>query len=254
MLSFLPTSLSNATLSTETALFSFAASLCLIYLVLHETLTPAHVRFLHLRRRKWRLPTGPAGLPLIGNLRQWRSARRSPATPLLSLTSLARHREMTTLTLGSKTWVLLNTPRVVDEIINKRHSITHQRPPMPIVSDLISRGKRRVLRPTADWVEERRVTHPLLNGSPLKTYGEWQEWEKVGMLASYLVQPEKWYAHHYQYANVILHRIVLGEGLEKITAAVENLQRVIAEFLRNINTSLVDFYPQFARLPEFLQF
>lgn len=253
MLSLPFDSLSSATLCTQAIFFFFAASSCLLYLVLHEILTPVHVRFLPLRS-KWHLPIGPPGLPIIGNLHKWRSALRSPVTLLPYLISLAKYGEMTTVTLGSKTWVLLNTPRVVNEIIAKRGSITHQRPPMPIASDLISQGKRSVLRPTADWVEGRRVMNHLLNGSPLKTYGEWQELESVQMLASYLFQPERWYAHHYRYANSVMHRIVLGERLEKNTAELENLQRVTVEFLRNINASVVDFYPQLASLPEFLQF
>ena len=254
MLSLLSEPLLSVTLSTQTMFFFFfSASLCLLYLLLHDILTPVHVRFLPLRK-KWRLPTGPPGLPLIGSLYKWRSVRRSPVILLPYLTSLAEYGEMTTLTLGSKTWVLLNTPRVVHEIIAKRSSITHQRPPMPIASGLISQGKRSVLRPTADWVEGRRVMHHLLNGSPLQVYSQWQELESVQMLASYLFRPERWYAHHYRYANSVMHRIVLGEGLEKNTAELENLQRVTVEFLTNINASVVDFYPQLASLPEFLQF
>ena len=82
--------------------------------------------------------------------------------------------------------------------------------------------------------------HHLLNGSSLKTYGDWQELESIQMLASYLFHPERWYTHHYRYANTVMHRIVLGEGLEKNTAELENLQRVTVEFLRNINSSAVD--------------
>ena len=243
----------SVTPSLQTVFIIFAAISCLLYLVAHEVLTPIYVHFFPLRG-KWNLPNGPAGLPLIGNLHQWRSARRSTETLLPYLTLLAKYGEMTTLILGSKTWVLLNTPRVVDEIIAKRGSITHQRPPMPVASDLISQGKRSVLRQTADWVEGRRVMHHLLNGSPLKMYGEWQEVESVQMLASYLLRPERWYAHHYRYANSVMHRIVLGERLEKNTTELEDLQRVTVEFLRNINASVVDFYPRLAGLPEFLQF
>ena len=98
------------------------------------------------------------------------------------------------------------------------------------------------------------MMHHLLNGAPLKTYGEWQELESIQMLASYLFQPERWYAHHYRYANSVMHRIVLGEGLAKNTAELENLQRVTVEFLRNINASTIDFYPQLSSLPQCLQF
>ena len=65
------------------------------------------------------------------------------------------------------------------------------------------------------------MMHRILNGSPLKTYGEWQELGSVQMLASYLYRLEKWYAHHYRYADSVMHRIVLGEGLEKNNVELE---------------------------------
>ena len=95
--------------------------------------------------------------------------------------------------------------------------------------------------------------HHLLNRSPLKTYGDWQDLESVQMLASYLFHPERRYAHHYPYTDSLMHRIVLGEGLEKNTAELENLQRLTVESLGNINSSAVDFFPQLARLPKLLQ-
>ncbi|KAL9129614.1 MAG: hypothetical protein Q9217_001970 [Psora testacea] len=162
---------------------------------------------------------------------------------------------MTTLDLGSKTWVLLNTPRVCGEIIAKRSNTTHERPLMPIASDLISRGKRGVVRPTAEWAEGRRVQHHLLNGSALRTYQEWQEEESLRMLKDYLDRPGDWYRHHYRYANCIMHRIVLGEGaVEKETEELEKLLRVTTEFLVNTNYHWIDFFPLLARLPRWVQF
>ena len=161
---------------------------------------------------------------------------------------------MTRLTLGSKTWIFLNSPRVVNKIISKRSSITDERPQMPIASEILSKGKRNVILPTAESVEGRRVLQHLLSGSPLKTSGKWQESESVQMLASYLFRPESWYVHHYRYDSSIMHRIVLGEGLEKNTAELKNLHRVTVEFLSNIYMSIVDPYPQLAKLPRLMHF
>ena len=98
--------------------------------------------------------------------------------------------------------------------------------------------------------------HHLLHGSALKRYGGWQERESVQMLVDYLAGPERWFVHHYRYANSIMHRIVLGEGLrKKDLAQLEDLHRVTVEFLGNINAHVVDFYPRLAaRVPMWMQF
>ena len=161
---------------------------------------------------------------------------------------------MTTLHLGSRTWIFLNTPRVCSEIIAKRGHITHERPPMPVACDLISNGKRLVLLPTSEWVEGRRILHRLLNGSMLKTYQEWQDQESLRMLKDYLERPHEWYRHHYRYANSIMHRIILGDVVEKGTEELERLLRVTTEFLLNTNYHWIDIFPLLARLPRWLQF
>jgi hypothetical protein len=51
---------------------------------------------------------------------------------------------MTTLHLGPKTWVLLNSGRAISEIIAKRGAITSEQPFLPIASGLVSRDKRTV--------------------------------------------------------------------------------------------------------------
>lgn len=160
---------------------------------------------------------------------------------------------MTTLHVGSKTWVFLNTRRVVSELIAKRANATNERPEMPVASGLISRDNRFVLHHTPQWIESRRITHHLLNGSALKQYAEWQELESIQMLAGYLVQPSEWYRHHYRYSVSVMHRIVLGERLLKVTPELDQIRRVTVEFLTSINANWVDFFPELANLPSWLQ-
>ena len=157
------------------------------------------------------------------------------------------------MSMGSKTWVLLNTSRVVQEIISKRGSITHERPVLPVSMGLVSYNKRSVLRRTGPWSEGRRAMHYLLNGTFLKTYGEWQEVESTQLLANYLYRPSRWYSHHYRFSSSIMNRIVLGDSLTKSTPELDDLQRVTNEFLRTINSSFVDFFPLLDKLPHFLQ-
>lgn len=172
----------------------------------------------------------------------------------IKLSSLSTFGDMTTLQMGSSTWVLLNNNRVVHEIIAKRGHITSERPYFPIASGLVSRGQRTVLRQTAQWTEGRRVMHALLsNSNALKSYGEWIELESAQLLSEYLCTPRQWYSHHYRYCNSVVHHIVLGQRLLKSTPELDEFQHVGVQFIRSINSSIIDFFPRLASLPKVLQ-
>ena len=161
---------------------------------------------------------------------------------------------MTTLHLGSKTWVLLNSSRVASEIIAKRSKVTNERPHMPIAGGLVSNYKRAAIRRGPQWNEGRRVMHYLLNGSSLKQYGEWQELESLELLVSYLKEPQSWYSHHFRYSTSVFHRIVMGGRLRKSKLELDDYQRVTMEFVGSLGKSYVDFFPNLDKLPKILQF
>ncbi|KAG4221604.1 hypothetical protein PC116_g29920, partial [Phytophthora cactorum] len=199
------------------------------------------------------MPPGPPGEPIVGNLLQMFQARRSAQALNEWLNALRKYGEMTTLHMGSRTWVVLNSERVVSELIAKRGKITNERPHMPIASDLVSNGKRTVIRQEAQWKEGRRVMHQLLSGSNLKVYADMQELESIDLLRLYLHQPNLWFAHNYRYSTSVLYRIVMGYPLNKPKAQLDDYQRVTIEFVKSINESFVDFFPSFSKLPHFLQ-
>lgn len=124
---------------------------------------------------------------------------------------------------------------------------------MPVASDLVSNGKRTVIRQEDDWREGRRVMHQLLSGSNLKVYAGMQELESVDLLRRYLREPSLWYAHNFRYATSVLYRIVMGYPLNKTKAQLDSYQRVTIEFVATINRSYVDFFPAVSKLPRFLQ-
>ena len=160
---------------------------------------------------------------------------------------------MATLRMGSSTWVMLNSNRVVQEIIAKRAALTSERPYLPVASGLISGDKRSVLRQTKDWAAGRKLMHHMLSGTALKEYGELQDVESIQLLANYLKQPGQWYLHHYRYAYTIIHKIVVGKRSQHTQEQLGEFQRVTVEFVRSINSSPIDFFPFFAKLPKVLQ-
>ncbi|RAL07157.1 cytochrome P450 [Aspergillus homomorphus CBS 101889] len=194
-----------------------------------------------------KLPPGPPGLPVFGNMFQFTKARDAGLwAPFLA--SLRKYGAMTTLRMGSQTWVVLNEPQVVTDLINKHGKITNERPEMPIASDLVSHGLRTVLRPTASWTEGRRVMHHLLSGSVLRIYGNWQEIESLQMLSAYVREPTRWYAHHYRYSIAVLYRLVMGENLDKTQSELDDYQQVTMEFTLSLLCSFVDYFPILSRL------
>ncbi|KAI1810059.1 cytochrome P450 [Poronia punctata] len=243
---------SSSLLTTCTALCCLSVTvLCAVVLLTLETFRPIDKKWL--RTSRWKLPAGPPGQPIFGNLSQMMEARSRPGAFTEWLASLKPHGEMVTLHMGSNTWVFLNSDRVVSELISKRGKITNERPHMPIASDLVSRGKRTVIQPEKDWKEGRRVMHQLLSGSNLKVYAAMQELESVDLLRRYLSQPDHWYAHNYRYATSVLYRVVMGYPLKKTKAELDEYQRVTTQFVLSINRSMVDFFPALSRLPRFLQ-
>ncbi|CAK7212766.1 hypothetical protein SCUCBS95973_001575 [Sporothrix curviconia] len=124
---------------------------------------------------------------------------------------------------------------------------------MPVSSGIVSHDRRSLIMPQEKWAEPRRVMHSLLSGTALQQYGEWQEIESTQMMAEYLLKPHLWYRHHYRYANSVIHRIAFGERLVKSTKELEDMQNCVTFFVGSIGSSVVDWFPELARLPKFLQ-
>ncbi|KAI1632598.1 cytochrome P450 2C31 [Biscogniauxia mediterranea] len=232
--------------------WGFVLLLCGSFLAIVQLLKPTDLKW-SVGAKRWAMPPGPPGVPVLGNLSQMMKARRGALSFNNWLASLIPYGEMVTLHMGSRTWVMLNSDRVVSELIAKRGKITNERPHMPIASDLVSNGKRTVIRQEEEWREGRRVMHQLLSGSNLKVYAGMQELESVDMLRRYLREPSLWYAHNYRYSTSVLYRIVMGYPLNKTKTELDDYQQVTIEFVTAINRSYVDFFPSFSKLPHFLQ-
>jgi len=108
--------------------------------------------------RKYVFPPGPKGYPIVGN---------SFDLPPFGASALTKkwaeeYGEMFRLRLASTNVVYLNSSRVVSEILDKRSAITSSRPPLPMVSDIVSGGKRMVMMPyNSTWRNIRKLMHQV---------------------------------------------------------------------------------------------
>ncbi|MCJ1475732.1 hypothetical protein MMC13_004396 [Lambiella insularis] len=197
--------------------------------------------------KAWRLPPGPRGLPVIGNLLLYSKGEAAAR-------ELAKYGEMTTTHLGSKLWVVLNSQRLAVELYNRKGSLTNGRPEYPVVGGLISRDMRSVLMQPEQWTEQRRIMHQLLSGTAMTRYQGYQDEESVRLLLGYSARPSQWYAYHHRYANSVVHRIAFGERPTENDAKVRALARAQQVFLMNgPPMNIFDCFPALAQLPNVLQ-
>ena len=81
-------------------------------------------------------------------------------SPFYLVTLIVRFR----LRIAATDLVFLNSSRVVSEIMEKRSAITSSRPPLPMVSDIVSGGKRMVMMPYNEtWRKIRKLMHQVRN-------------------------------------------------------------------------------------------
>ena len=156
--------------------------------------------------------------------------------------------------MGTKTWVILNSARVVNEIIAKRGGITHERPHFPIVGEILSRNKRVFLRKTKDWREPRRILQQLVTERTKTDHNDIVEKATLGLLLGYLEEPELWYSHNYRFSLSVMYELLIAKPLQQSRDELQNLQRVTSTFLTSINSSWVEFFPMASKLPKALQF
>lgn len=172
----------------------------------------------------------------------------------VQLQAHAQYGELTTLSMGTKTWVLLNSARVVKEIIAKRAAITHERPDFPVSGELVSRNNRFFLYKTKQWKKGRRLLHRLLLGPSAKDHDDIVDKASIALLQAYEAEPELWYKHNYRYPVSVIYKIITGTDFNLPEHLLFDLQNVTSTFLTSINSSFVEFFPTLRYLPKPLQF
>lgn len=115
----------------------------------------------------------PPGLPLIGNTLQISS---KPHLQFIRWAS--QYGEIYRARLGLRDWYILSSPEAVKEILDKQSAVTSSRPPLPVISDALSGGRRFLLMPYGtEWRSLRSVGHRLLTPRISETFQPSQELE-----------------------------------------------------------------------------
>ncbi|GAB7349605.1 hypothetical protein MBLNU459_g0292t1 [Dothideomycetes sp. NU459] len=219
-------------------------------------LVPLWILYHYLKEREktthYRFPPQVPGPPFFGNTFQvpiWQQGGWAK--------SLAeKYGEMYTCRIGSNTWVFLNSSRVVEDLLERRSAIYSSRAEAPMVSDILSGGKRMVLMPYGErWRIVRKYAHQVLNTRTKNPFKEFQELESTQLLHEYSHTPDRWFEANQRFANAVIMSVVFGRRAQLDDPVTKKLFESSGEFLENLQAghNLVDGFTQLARLPKFLQ-
>ncbi|KAF2258227.1 cytochrome P450 [Lojkania enalia] len=199
-------------------------------------------------RRKYRLPPGPKGVPLLGNMLQMPAYHQGPWAKEMA----EEYGEMFTIKIASNTWIFLNSSRVVYDLLEKRSSIYSSRPAFPYTSTLMSGGCRMVIQPYGpQWRSIRKTMHAILNITNASTFAPFQDTESKQLVWEVLKQPEHWWMGNQRYANSVIMSVVFGKRVLGRDDNVERLFDTSREFIMAMQpgANLVDTFYILDKLP-----
>lgn len=121
-----------------------------------------------------RLPPGPRGIPVLGNLLQVPVLRPYPQFREWA----KQYGSIFSLKLGPQNVIVLNTAQASNELLNERSKIYSSRPPPHVAHDIMSAGQRLVFLPyDKEWKTARRTLISAIGPQASKALRSVQELE-----------------------------------------------------------------------------
>ncbi|KAI0121272.1 cytochrome P450 [Xylariales sp. AK1849] len=203
--------------------------------------------------RRWHLPPGPRGLPLVGNLFD------------LAESSEVQHKvrkwhqqfgDIFYTKIGGSDYVWLSSPETVRDLMDRKSNIYSSRPPLPLAQDVASAGRRQLFMAYGpQWRQLRKHGHALLNTTAAIKYQPIQDFESKQVLRDLLDSPDKFYTINRRYSASVIMLVAYGYRIpsfddpliKKIYTVLDNLTAMTAP-----GAHAVDSFPSLAALPEFL--
>ncbi|KAF3127945.1 hypothetical protein TWF569_011645 [Orbilia oligospora] len=217
------------------------------------TASIAYVIFVVGHRRKG-FPPGPPTLPVIGNIHQL------PTTGAhFKFTEWAqKYGGIYSLKLGTGTALVITDREIVKKLMDKKSSITSDRPPSYVSYDLITKGDHLlVMHYNETWRKIRKYMHQFFRESECeKKHITLQDAEATQMMLEFLETPDNHNLHTKRFSNSIISTLLFGLRTPTYDSPhAKHLYDIMERWsavMEPGNTPPVDIYPIFKYIPESL--
>ncbi|RAH49192.1 cytochrome P450 [Aspergillus brunneoviolaceus CBS 621.78] len=217
---------------------AFIAAACVFIWIKYTKRWPSH-----------RLPPGPRGLPLIGNLHQFPSS-------LARSTFDEWHKQygpIVGLSLGQRPAIIIGSASIANELFAKRGRIYSSRPRMVMALENLSHGMHTVFLPYGpQWRAHNRIHKIILAPSKALHFHELLEAETKLTLRD-LLHSKDWDQSIVRFTSSVVYSLAYGQRLQGDEPEIREMSDFVEETMRAISGSwLVDILPFINKLPSFL--
>ncbi|KAK4465763.1 cytochrome P450 [Cladorrhinum samala] len=214
-------------------------------------LTVIYVFVFRVGLRDPRLPPGPPCLPVLGNLHQIPTKR----THIQFREWAKQYGDIFSLKFGPATTIVINSPRLIKELIDKKSNL-YSRRPASHVADLMAQGDHLLFMQYSDsWRMSRKLVHQVfMEQQVVRHYVKVIDAEAVQMLQDFIDQPEGAMKHPKRFTNSIIMSIIYGtrtpsyktNHMVKLYSHLSNM----SEVMEAGNTPPLDIFPFLKLVPE----
>ncbi|THU99253.1 cytochrome P450 [Dendrothele bispora CBS 962.96] len=204
------------------------------------------------RKPKGKMPPGPKGLPIIGNIHQL-----SDENWLQFTEWKFKYGPLVRLNLGGTNTIVLNTHKVAADILDKRASIYSDRPHFIVAGDMLTGGLLLVFSRYGDlWRRMRRAAHEGLYSHAAENYYTLQETEATVLVDGLLKNYEAWDDHlkrtaASQIMAMVYDTLPIKDHEDPLIVRVNDLvQRLVKAAYPGEH--LVEFFPWLNKLPDWI--
>ncbi|KAA1476618.1 cytochrome P450 [Dentipellis sp. KUC8613] len=202
-----------------------------------------------------KLPPGPVGLPIIGNLL---SLIGRPQLVTFSEWKQT-YGDLTYITVAGQRLLVINSCKAAIELLDRRSGNTSSRPRNIVAFRILSGENMMVLMENnTSWRQARRAAHEALNKDVAHQYHPIQMTEGVLLAADVLASPKDWNEHFQRRAASLIMSMVYDHPPITNQATghpiLEIINAIINRFLHAAKpgTYLVEFFPWMMYIPRCL--